>query len=105
MARSREARSGTSIGQVSHDALVLLSGALLRDPHAQLLVDHVVNDPAVLLAHLHGSVPAAWFEVGTADRGPLDAARHLAAASRGAGAQTCLVLRSPDAHPGATKHR
>src|SRR5204863_215934 len=55
------------------------------------------HDPVVLLAHIHGSAPAAWFEVGTSDRGPLDAARRLATASRDAGADTCLVVR-PGGH-------
>ena len=69
----------------SRPALVALFGG-----DVQAMAQH---DPAALLARMRGDSTAAWFEVGSHDRGPLDAARQLAAASQADGAPTCLVVR------------
>jgi S-formylglutathione hydrolase FrmB len=77
--------AGPNFGSPKHTVQRLFDGSW------QQYRDH---DPATLLHSREYEGVDAWFEVGTRDRGPLRAARTLAALAPDAHLDTCLVVRS-----------
>jgi len=59
--------------------------------------DFAAHDPSQLLRGGHFDGMAGWFEVGSQDVAPAEAARSLQAAALGAGISTCVLVR-PGGH-------